>query len=167
MITGMKNLICIAIHFFIISTTMVIIETVASSTRTTHPTTMPTIQPVEHPPEPDCAESTFTVVSGSVLWESTSVVDIVSGTVVSTVDVDIVTVVVGSENKIECIMNTVTKTFSILKGNIIKVASITVNKKQVTSNRQETHYHGHNMDLCIKVMRIHKHYIIGSYFPSE
>ena len=61
---------------------------------------MPMIQPVEHPPpEPNCAGLTFTVVSGSVLWEleSTSIVEVVSGTVVSAVDVDIVTVVVGSE----------------------------------------------------------------------
>ena len=81
---------------------MVIKVTVASSTRTTHPTTMPTMQPVEHPPpEPDCAGLTFTVVSGSVLWEleSTSVVDVISGTVVSAVDVDIVIVVVVSENR--------------------------------------------------------------------
>ena len=73
--------------------------TVASSTRTTHPTTMPTMQPVEHLlPEPDCAGLTFTVVSGSVLWEleSTSIVDVISGIVVSAIDVDIVTVVVGS-----------------------------------------------------------------------
>ena len=81
---------------------MITVITVTSSTRTTHPTTMPTIQPVEHsPPEPDCAELMFTVVSGSVLWEleSTSIVDVVSGTVVSVVDVGIVTAFVGSENK--------------------------------------------------------------------
>ena len=49
-------------------------------------------------PEPDCAGLTFTVVSGSVLWEleSTSIVDVISGIVVSAIDVDIVTVVVGS-----------------------------------------------------------------------
>ena len=78
-----------------ISTTMVMIITVASSTRTTHPTTMPT---VEHPPpEPDCAGLTFTVVSRSVYFGNpiNSVV-VISGTVVSAVDIDIV---VGSENK--------------------------------------------------------------------
>ena len=78
--------------FFIISTTIITV-TVASSTKTTHPTTMPTMQPDEHPPpEPDGAGS------GSVLWEleSTSIVDVVSGTVVSAVDI---VTVVDSENK--------------------------------------------------------------------
>ena len=73
---------------------MTITVTVASSTKTTHPTTMPTMQPVEHPrPESDGAGLTFTVASGSVLWE------LESTSIVSAVDVDIVTVVVGSENK--------------------------------------------------------------------
>ena len=77
---------------------MAITVTVASSTRATHPTTMPMIQPVEHPPpEPDGAGSTFTVVSGSVLWELESTSIVVSGTVVSAVD--IVTVVVVSIDK--------------------------------------------------------------------
>jgi hypothetical protein len=70
-----------------------------SSTRATHPTTMPAIQPAEHPaPEPDSAGSTFTVVSG-LLWglESTSDSVVVSGIVVSAVDT--VNVVADSENE--------------------------------------------------------------------
>ena len=71
-----------------------------SATRTTHPTTMPAIQPAEHPMlESDCAGSTFTVVS-RLLWglESVSISVVVSGSVTVIADVDSVTVVAGSEN---------------------------------------------------------------------
>ena len=66
--------------------------------RTTHPTTIPAIQPAEHPTlEPDCAGFTFTVVVSGLLWGLESISSVVSGTVTS--DVDTVTIVAGSENE--------------------------------------------------------------------
>ena len=69
---------------------------IISITATTQPTTMPVIQPAEHPT--DCARFTFTVVSGllcMVLESDVSISVVVSGTVVV-----INTVVAGSENEI-------------------------------------------------------------------
>ena len=80
---------------------MIAVITTISITRTTHPTTMPTMQSVEHPaPEPASPGSAFAVVSGLVWGLSMSVVVAVAAIVVSGSDVDIVTIVTGSEIKV-------------------------------------------------------------------
>lgn len=67
---------------------------IISITATTQPTTMPVIQPAEHPA--DCAGLTFTVISGllcMVLESGVSISVVVSGTVIPDV------VITGSEMK--------------------------------------------------------------------
>ena len=87
-----------AIYFFTVSTTVMITMAAAISiTAITQPTTMPAIQPVEHPPpDTDCAGSMFIVVV--VLWgfESVFISVVVGDTVVDA----------GSEKENECAVNT-------------------------------------------------------------